>query len=420
MSSQAAIVENARKERRRAHVPLVSVIVPTHNSLEHLAECLDSIVGQTLTDLEAIIVDDCSTDESVAMVEEYSRRDQRVRLIKLEKHGGPGVARNRGIDAARGTYLYFLDSDDYCDISLLEKAVKRLEKTGGDLCAFPFYRLEMRVGRPVRAWWCLPPESMFEGTRTWQDYPDAFFSTYQNYAWNKVYRRSLIEQHAIRFQDELHLTEDLMFTAVALVRARGIAVLDEPLVTHREGTYNNTMANKDAHPLDFVTAFLAFKRFLEAEGFMEGLESSYLNWAANACFYNQNTLSSSEAFHSVFANLAQGSAKELGLPAEGLESPLDERYNWLLDALSRNDQDGYLFRIYRNVSEELEKRDVQLAVTYMDLDRTRFERDSARQELDALREDYNAKMNAAEQRVGQAICKIPRFVQRTLFSKKSK
>lgn len=418
MASHSGGTDTKRIEGGQDRPPLVSVIIPTHNSEAYLVECLESVLNQTLPDWELIVVDDCSTDSSIKITREYAQADQRIRIIALEEHGGPAVARNRGIDEARGTYLYFLDSDDFCDTSVLEKSVACLEKTGGDLCAFPFYRLDMRVNEPWRAWWCLPPETMFEGTRTWRDYAEDFFGVYQNFAWNKVMRRSLVEQHSIRFQEGIHLTEDLMFTAVALVRSQGIAVIDEPLVTHREGTSTNVMSNKDAHPLDFITAFSTFKDFLETEGFMDGLRPAYLYWVTNACFYNVNTLSSSEAYLEAFGSLAHGAAEALGLFGGDLPEFMDVRYNWLVEALAQDDPIGYLFRIYRNADDELAARDIQLATTRMNLERVIAERDAVQANLQAVQADFDEKMNATEQRIGQAVCKVPRFVQRKLSERK--
>lgn len=403
--------------------PIASVIVPTHNSEKYLTECLDSVLAQTLEDLELIVVDDCSTDNTVSMLEERAQADGRMRIIKLETNEGPGIARNRGIDEAKGTYLYFLDSDDFCDSRLLEKAVARLEATKGDVCAFRFSCLNMAIDENVLAWWYLPPESQFEDLKTWRDYPDTFFNVFQNLAWNKVFRRSFIEDYNIRFQD-IHLTEDLMFTAIALVRASGIAALGDSLVTHREATGTNTMSNKDVHPFDFITAFYAFKDYLENEGLMDGLRHAYLNWTVDGCFYNLSTISTYEAYCAVFDRLAQGAASDLGLFECNRAGIADERYELLLSALEQNDAQSFLFRMFHSCNNELNTRNFELAATreyhretFAELDAARKKLGATLSELDALRIEHDRKMHSAEQRVGQAVCKFPRFVQRKFFRK---
>lgn len=91
---------------------LVSIITPLHNSERYVSETIDSVRAQTYANWEMVIVDDCSTDGSVALVRKYQKMDPRVRLLSLPTHGGPAVARNTGIGDAKGRYVIFLDSDD--------------------------------------------------------------------------------------------------------------------------------------------------------------------------------------------------------------------------------------------------------------------------------------------------------------------
>ena len=90
----------------------VSVILPVYNVSDYLRQCMDSIVGQTLKDIEIICVDDGSTDDSLAILKEYEAKDQRVKVIQ-QANAGAGAARNKGLEIATGEYLSFLDSDDF-------------------------------------------------------------------------------------------------------------------------------------------------------------------------------------------------------------------------------------------------------------------------------------------------------------------
>ena len=91
---------------------LVSIITPAHNSEQFLSHCMDSVLAQTYSDWEHILVDDCSTDGSVKLIQSYADRDDRIRYFRLSENGGAGIARNMAIKAARGNYIAFLDSDD--------------------------------------------------------------------------------------------------------------------------------------------------------------------------------------------------------------------------------------------------------------------------------------------------------------------
>lgn len=99
--------------------PKVSVIIPVYNTEKYLRECLDSVVNQTLQDIEIICVDDESTDRSLEILREYQAKDKRITVLKQEKSNA-GAARNLGLSIATGEYLSFLDSDDYYDLAMLE------------------------------------------------------------------------------------------------------------------------------------------------------------------------------------------------------------------------------------------------------------------------------------------------------------
>ena len=100
--------------KRNGKQPVVSVIVPTYNAGEFVAQCLDSVLGQTMGDFELICVDDGSTDDTWAIVEERAQRDGRVAALR-QANAGPGAARNAGLERACGRYVYCLDADDYLD-----------------------------------------------------------------------------------------------------------------------------------------------------------------------------------------------------------------------------------------------------------------------------------------------------------------
>ena len=107
--------------------PRASVIVPVYNAANTLAECLDSILNQTLADLEVICVDDGSVDNSWEILEDYANKDSRVRIVKQENQG-PGMTRNHGIELATGTYILFVDSDDILPLNICGLADETVEE----------------------------------------------------------------------------------------------------------------------------------------------------------------------------------------------------------------------------------------------------------------------------------------------------
>lgn len=114
---------------------LVSVIIPVYNVERFLRECLDSVICQTYRELEIILVDDGSWDGSGQICDEYAEKDKRITVIK-KRNGGVGAARNRGLQAARGKYIYFLDSDDYIVPDAISLLVEAMEDSASDFAVF--------------------------------------------------------------------------------------------------------------------------------------------------------------------------------------------------------------------------------------------------------------------------------------------
>lgn len=115
-------------------MPKVSVVLPCFNVAPYIGTCLDSLLNQTLADIEVICVDDKSTDDTVTIIKKYARKDNRIILIELPQNQGVSNARNTGIDTASGEYISFVDPDDYVDLDYFEKLYKQAIKTGADIC----------------------------------------------------------------------------------------------------------------------------------------------------------------------------------------------------------------------------------------------------------------------------------------------
>lgn len=124
------------------HKDLVSIITPCHNSSRFISQTIDSVLAQTYQNWEMIIVDDCSTDNSVQIVEEYMKRDGRIKLIRLEKNTTQAVARNRAIGEAKGRYIAFLDSDDIWLPEKLEKQMNFMKEKDVSLCYSSYYLID--------------------------------------------------------------------------------------------------------------------------------------------------------------------------------------------------------------------------------------------------------------------------------------
>ena len=116
--------------------PKISIIIPAYNVEKYLRECLDSCINQTLKDIEIICVDDCSTDNSYKILEEYQQKDSRIRIFRQEQNNRQGTARNKGLEIATGEYVWFVDSDDYIDTKACQILYDAIKEFNVDMLCF--------------------------------------------------------------------------------------------------------------------------------------------------------------------------------------------------------------------------------------------------------------------------------------------
>lgn len=180
----------------------VSVIVPVYNVEKYIRPSLKSLVNQTYRDFEIILVDDGSTDSSGTICDEFAKQDDRITVIH-KKNEGTGLARNTGIDAARGDYLYFCDPDDIFDSNLIEDNIKLAKKHDADIVAFGYRRI-YRNGNDEEI--SREPDDLprVSGLYTREQFAQEFRTAFngQYLLWSKIYRRSLLEDAQVRSTDQ--------------------------------------------------------------------------------------------------------------------------------------------------------------------------------------------------------------------------
>lgn len=210
----------------------VSVIVPVYQVEAYLAKCLDSILAQTFTDFELILVDDGTRDDCPRIMTRYAAMDARIRCIHKE-NGGLSSARNAGLDIARGEYIAFVDSDDTVEPTMLADAVAAAQRTGAQLVIYN-YRLVTEDGvQDV----CLPmkDETLDIDQMGLANYFYRYWMPYVHgqEAWCRLYRRDIIEQNHLRYapNDEI-FAEDTLFSAMYLMHVHTLAALAKPYVNY--------------------------------------------------------------------------------------------------------------------------------------------------------------------------------------------
>ena len=210
---------------------LVSVIVPVYNTEAYLPVCLQSLMGQTLHDMEFVIVDDGSTDRSGGIMDDFARRDSRFRVIRQDNKG-LGDARNAGLDAARGKYVAFVDSDDWVIYAAYERLVAEAEKDRTDILMADLVYLYENGKRinPFRR----KEKAVFREVLTGRA---CFLELSRQYRFNPMvvvclYRREFIEKHRFRFAPVLH--EDTLWSPIVVCSARRMKVIDFNFYAYRQ------------------------------------------------------------------------------------------------------------------------------------------------------------------------------------------
>ena len=205
--------------------PTVSIIVPVYNAENTIPRCIESILNQEYSDFELLLVNDGSTDGSGAVCDAYAARDARVRVIHKE-NTGVSDTRNTALDQARGTYLQFLDSDDWITPDATSSLVRAAESAQCDLVVSDFYRV---VGERVSQ----KGDIDDDGVMTREEYAAHMMENpadfYYGVLWNKLYRRSIVEAHHLRMDPEISWCEDFMFNLEYIRYAETFRALQVPI-----------------------------------------------------------------------------------------------------------------------------------------------------------------------------------------------
>lgn len=223
----------------------LSVIIPVYNAEKYLSQCLDSVLSQDLTDLEVICVDDASTDSSADIVSEYEKRDSRVRLIRNNENLYAGKCRNRGLEAAQGEYVHFLDADDLVEEGAYSIFYEAAVKNNADFvkgCANSFDNDTGDISTtPLLSLTKLSDED-FGHVMTFLDKPE-IFSQISVVPWNGIYKREFLMSGNIRFNSLICVNDRSFFNEVCLA-ARRILIIRDLLVRYRVNNGASLMGNR--------------------------------------------------------------------------------------------------------------------------------------------------------------------------------
>lgn len=217
----------------------VSIIMPAFNVQTFLAECMDSVIGQTLKDIEIICVDDGSTDSTVEILDNYAGRDQRIKVIHKE-NTGYGNSMNIGLEAATGEYVGIIETDDFAEKDMFEKLYETAKKHNADVVKSNYYTY---VSRPQ------PTSTFFEVLEPFHNYDNVFCPLdFQEVfrvrpcIWSGLYRRAMLEENQVRFSETPGASyQDTAFAFKVWTSAARVVLLKEAYLHYRTDNANSSV-----------------------------------------------------------------------------------------------------------------------------------------------------------------------------------
>lgn len=251
----------------------ISIIMPVYNAEKYLPEALDSVLRQTYEEFELICVDDCSADKTGKILEDFQKRDKRIKILANECHLGAGLSRNRGLKEAQGKYVLFLDGDDVFEEELLEKAYAALEETEADVVIFEYIRVpdELIYTKRIKE----RPKSFIESycsvPFSVEDFLPRDFPNRSNSPCDKMFRKSFLIENRLEFQD-LPAFNDVYLAKMALYCAKRIIYLkDRRVMVYARKHSQPSRISNDRIPMFGYYAMERLAAELKERGMFPGL-----------------------------------------------------------------------------------------------------------------------------------------------------
>ncbi len=254
---------------------LVSVVVAVYNAKAYLKECIDSLISQTLKDIEIICVNDGSNDNSLSILEEYAKNDNRIKLLS-QVNQGAGAARDNGYKYAKGKYIIFLDSDDIFSTEMLEKMYKSAEENGSDVVVCNSYSFVGTVENAKKQYGI--NYNIIKDNKTFcpKDYPNSLFQIFVPWVWDKLIRKSFIDNFYTE-SSKYRILEDHLISFPVIVHADIISIVDDYLVFYRKNFNGITMSNGNIN-IQLKGIFAEVKNIISQNNCFEFYKQSYYKY----------------------------------------------------------------------------------------------------------------------------------------------
>ena len=268
--------------------PKVSVILPVYNTEEYLGECLDSLLMQTLENIEVICVDDGSKDDSLSTLQTYAFLDTRLTVVSQE-HAGAAAARNKALAEAKGEFVYFANSYDFFESHMFEKMVAQAEMDASDV-VLNRYGIVDQVFKQMTQSEELKVNGQDMGPCEPKDLSDELFCTFPAVIWNKLIRMSLIQKYDLKFDESVEHMEDQALNAMVLAGANKISWLNYCYVCHRINLNPHRKVDLAKQFEDGIKVFAHLFHQMEKNALFQEYDIQYYFWLKQFLYKGLDTL----------------------------------------------------------------------------------------------------------------------------------
>lgn len=323
----------------------VSVIIPIYNGEEYLERCLDSVLSQTLKEIEVICVDDGSTDRTGDILSEYEQKDSRVQVL-YQKNQYAGVARNNGLRHAKGEYLAFLDADDYFEPDFLEKMYFAGKANQSDVVMCNEYFLDVGTGEitkrePAEEKELLPVNAhCFSASQA----KDVLFQLTNGWAWDKLFLREYVLRENIEFA-ATRIANDAFFVYVALAKAGRITKIEDFLIFQRRNDKRSLSNTREKFWHCGLEMLQDLQDELIASGLYEKMERTYLNFVLKYMVWSIRDMESWKVKEEMWEHLKQQYEPQVRL----LDKPEEYYYN-------KGNLKNYMYMIQHSFEESMKEQ----------------------------------------------------------------
>lgn len=292
----------------------VSVVIAAYNSEKYIRQTLDSIIGQTLKDIEIICVDDGSSDSTLDVLHYYASLDSRIRVLRhMEQSDGAAAARNMGISHAQGEYLSVLDADDYFESDMLEKAYERAKATDADVLLYDGWVFDEHIMADKEADFILrkeylPSKEVFAPG----EHAEQLFLMTCGAAWNGLFRRSFIEEQGIKFRS-FHHADDLGFVYLAYACADTITVMKDKFIHYRKNAGTSQADQVHLWPETSYLALADLKALLEEKVLFEKYKVAFIQIVMVYSIFYLDSMQNWQGYKSLYDELRVRRLFEFGV-----------------------------------------------------------------------------------------------------------